>query len=372
MDLLHTNQAIRLRPPSVITNNKWLADNFDTRIVYAIPELAVSIIIYCSQPRNSDSLLNVCSNHYKLQSIKIKNLINSLIEKNLLLTSSNQYQKSNYNLFTNQYAAWDQYNWGSAAEYHFYTYDYSFLDYSSGSDGPYNAHKRMVEYSTAQSDKNRAKTYDGDKHKVILPKVFNDKLNNIDESIRINQQNPITCREKLAIILSFAFAKISEGDITWDGLPLIRRTSPSGGSRHPTEGYIFINQINGLECGLYHVQTDPFCLTQLKLNANKQLLQCMFPELYEEQYEPLIIIILSSVFDRNMFRYREPRTFRTIHMDVGHILGTIELITGYVNWKSHVSHNINEKMIEKIIGIDGLEEGVMTSIGIYNFKELSL
>ena len=66
-----------------------------------------------------------------------------------------------------------------------------------------------------------------------------------------------------------------------------------------------------------------------------------------------------------MFRYRDPRTFRTIHMDAGHMLGTIEIAAQHFNIESKVSYSINEIELEKYIGITGLVEGTIASVALY-------
>jgi hypothetical protein len=76
-------------------------------------------------------------------------------------------------------------------------------------------------------------------------------------------------------------------------------------------------------------------------------------------------IVLTSVFERNMYRYREPRTFRTIHMDVGHILATIEMLSQEFRIKTRIHLNFNEDAILQQIGTSMLEEGVMAIVTLH-------
>ena len=135
----------------------------------------------------------------------------------------------------------------------------------------------------------------------------------------------------------------------------MRRTSPSGGSRHPTEGY-FISHMPGIATGWHHVQADPPYLVHLCDSAEEH------SSVEVAGQSKLGTIILTSVFERNMYRYREPRTFRTIHMDVGHILETIEMLGRELGIETQVQLDFDEQAVLKKIGASKLEEGVMAVV----------
>jgi SagB-type dehydrogenase family enzyme len=367
MPNLQTSLATRIHPPSELTNNKWSAEDFDSRRIFSIPEVVVALLIYCITPQKKEKIITEISTFYKLSPQKIDLLILSLIEKKLIFLKdesqiSADKNKLNSELFLEQYPTWKKYNWDSAAEYHFFTYDYPFLNYAEGAEGWHIANQRMNEYSAKYSDTNRIKVYSEEHKRLNVPLPFNDHSFGAKQFYA--EENNL---KLISIITAYGFAKTAEAPIRWEGVPLIRRTSPSGGSRHPTEGYLIVLDVEGIDKGLYHIQSDPFCFVKLK-EQEKIDNPAIFPEFYinDLNNQPIAIIVLTSVFERNMFRYREPRTFRTIHMDAGHILGTMELISNNIGIKSQISHQIDEKLIEQLIGIDGLSEGVITSMAIFN------
>jgi len=365
MQSLYWNSAIRIRPPSLLTNQKWQAENYDSGKSFSVPELAVAILLYCYVPRDQNAVIAEFSKLNDYPATTINAFLNNLLEKKLLLNTlfEKNQSESKPKLLLRDYLQWKKYNWSSSAEYHFFTYNYQFLDYSEGGEGWKLADKRMKDYSEKEPDTNRIKQYPNEFRRVNVP-TFHDISTNLESYIGISNQNSVDLN-KLISISAFAFAKTNGAPIRWKGVPLIRRTSPSGGSRHPTEGYIIItgNFVN-FNSGLYHIQSDPFALVQLTSELPVHL-EYIFPELYEEIPQPNAILILTSVFGRNMFRYREPRTFRTIHMDVGHILGTIELISEHVGLKSKTSYYFDENSIEKALNIDGISEGAIACIGLF-------
>jgi SagB-type dehydrogenase family enzyme len=368
-EMIHINPAIRIHLPSEMTQNRWYVEDFDAGRVFSVPEVVVVLLVYCIDKMVIEEIISEISGFYGYSHQIIKTIIKSLIEKRLILTTLEEGAKARLNseYLYQKYELWNQFNWGAAAEYHFFTYDCKFLDYSDGADGWRLARQRMTDYSAKEPDVNRFKTYPEAFKRVILPWFFNNLVDD-GEEIDNNKDNEVLDLRELAIITSFAFAKTAEVTIPWEGMPLIRRTSPSGGSRHPTEGYIIVLNVDGIDAGMYHIQSSPFCLVQLSTGLSVNIPD-LFPAFYDDSGRiPSVIIIMSSIFERNMFRYREPRTFRTIHMDAGHILGTIELVANYLNRTTKVAHQFDGKEIEQLIGLDGLTEGFMTSIAIYSKK----
>lgn len=367
MQILRTDSAIRIHPPSELTSQKWLVENFDSRRIFAVPEIAINLILYCLKPQEKEGVIKDLSAFYTFTNEELDGLIKGLVNNRLISVNSNSQDtsrdKSNSALFYEKSSKWTQYNWGSAAEYHFFTYDYPFLDYSEGAQGRQITNQRMNDYSAEKPDTNRIKQYPDEHERIVIPLPFDGTVEKVS-STHINNE---LCLDKLSLIAAFCLAKTTDAPIRWKGEPLIRRTSPSGGSRHPTEGYLIIFNVKNIESGIYHIQSAPFCFVNLK-KCSKMELAHLFPDYFASnnpQQSPAAIIVLTSIFERNMFRYREPRTFRTIHMDAGHILGTAELISKHLGYYPKVSHRIDEKRIEQLIGLDGLSEGVISSVGIF-------
>jgi hypothetical protein len=57
-----------------------------------------------------------------------------------------------------------------------------------------------------------------------------------------------------------------------------------------------------------------------------------------------------------MYRYREPRTFRTVFTDAGHLLGTFEMVASALGVRSFVHHALNDMEIERMLKISPWKE----------------
>lgn len=362
---VYTKKSLRIKPPSYLTKYKWCIEDFNAKKIFAVSEFLVCILFYCIQPKKISDLLVVCE-QYSISENNFLHLIKLMLNKEFLVKEIEKPQKNNSDLFNEKYLTWKELDWGAAAEYHFFTFDYAFLDYSTGAEGAFIAHERMKSYSENEPDVDRVKIYNDNFPKIPINSSIQyppEEVNSLCTSLR-NDRDKISL-QKLSFIISLCLEKTGEVNIHWKGAPLIRKTSPSGGSRHPTEGYLIALDNTELDNGLYHIQSHPLNLVKLEKKKEVFELQKYFPELFSNSLTPAFIIILTSLFERNMFRYREPRTFRSVHIDVGHVISNLELVAHNVGLKTLVSHNINEKNLEEMIGINGLIEGVLSSVGFY-------
>lgn len=110
---------------------------------------------------------------------------------------------------------------------------------------------------------------------------------------------------------------------------------------------------------MYHVQATPPALRAgpvADLLPNDMLSRCPFA--------PAAIIGIFTVFERNMYRYREPRTYRSVHLDAGHILGTVELLSRELGFRHFVQYGADEMAWLRCLGLDPLTCGFQASVAL--------
>lgn len=122
----------------------------------------------------------------------------------------------------------------------------------------------------------------------------------------------------LARILKWSVAPTGEIDLPVVG-PLLRKTSPSGGARHPTEIVVLLGEPLGeVPSGAYFYDAAQHCLVAIPVSAAKWL---------PEVDGPCALVICSRV-ERAMWRYRELRALRPVILDAGHVAETVSLLAG--------------------------------------------
>jgi SagB-type dehydrogenase family enzyme len=355
LSYLQTNITTKLRFPSPMTKNYWAIEELSEKKLYAVPFIGILMVVACAKPISKSTLFELLISKLHIHIEQLENMLKSLISKNIIIPSEKQ---KDYRLLFDNFLNWIKAGWNDAANYHFFTWDAPFLDYTKEGEGHDIDRKKMVKYQSLQPDIQRYKEYNTPFKNILLP--------HLNFSLSTNQVQSCTISERIEHLLSFTFGKTGEKPCHWSDVPLIRRTSPSGGSRHPTEGYFLSLNLQSINQGFYHIQTDPISLCLISMDN-----YCFFEDFKIEadsNSQILGAIVLTSVFERNMYRYREPRTFRTIHMDIGHILATIEMLGKEFQVKTCIHLNFNENAILQQIGASILEEGVMAIVTLHEEK----
>lgn len=120
----------------------------------------------------------------------------------------------------------------------------------------------------------------------------------------------------LANILRFSLGAI--GSIPAEFGPWLRKTSPSGGARHPTEAIVHLPDARfGIPIGSYFYDPKDHRLVSGAETFSGSLARTP---------SGTIGISLTSRVERPMWRYREPRSFRPILFDAGHVAETVALL----------------------------------------------
>ncbi len=366
---IQMNPCVRLRPPSsLFDKSRWTAEDLLQRRRFALPSAGVLALVACMEPRERREIVEDVASRSKISRNRVDSLIHHLQKANLIVTELSDEAK----WFKEVVESWASSGWTEAAEYHLAAYDYQFVH--TGREGPQEGIRIMKEYGAEKADTDRVKPrYEDALDRIALPKPeeCEDAASSFEwleegEDADSLEGCDVVDRRVLSALLSVVFGKIGELGISWSGSPLMRRTSPSGGGRNPTECYVVVIDVPGLEPGWYHVHVDPPELELLSRNdVDQPILVDWFPATFGRAPFPIsAILVLTSLFERNMYRYREPRTFRTVHMDAGHLIASAEVVANSFGVDTFVQHAANHNAVEKKLGLDGLQEGYLLSMAL--------
>ncbi len=142
----------------------------------------------------------------------------------------------------------------------------------------------------------------------------------------------------------------------------VLKTSPSGGSRHPTESYLALLEGDGR--GVYHYDVKDHALRPLADVAPEHVLAQSFLKTARLTFRPRLVWVLTSIPERSMFRYREARSYRVLHYDAGHVLQTISLAARAFGLRSQRSYALGDTDLERLLGIDGYSEAAIAATAI--------
>jgi len=263
-------------------------------------------------------------------------------------------------------AAWSRFGWQESADYHVLSFDYPCVDYSEGS-GFLTDQDRMRAYQAREADTDRFKLDYLDRPEIKLAGPTAELPSRSAREVWCEPLRPVPIHgDALSTVISLSFGATGTVIPRTGSAPLLRRSSPSGGARNPSEGYVVVRDVPGLPRGWYHVTMRPFGLRLLEgPPMDDEGLLRLFPETIERfPLDAKALIVITSVFERNMYRYREPRTFRTVHMDAGHIASAVRISARSQGLSVGTYYCDMATKIEDALDIDGLREGYMLTIAL--------
>ena len=160
---------------------------------------------------------------------------------------------------------------------------------------------------------------------------------------------PVTVRT-LSRFFEFALALSAwkkAGESEW-----ALRSNPSSGNLHPTEGYVVVPQIDGLDLkpGLYHYAPKEHGLELRAEFHAEQIAQLLSP------FPPGAFLFgLTSVHWREAWKYGE-RAFRYCNHDVGHAIGTARIAAATLGWNMVLLDGLDQDTVARLMGTNRAQD----------------
>ncbi len=134
--------------------------------------------------------------------------------------------------------------------------------------------------------------------------------------------------------------------------PVTLRTVPSAGARHAFETLLLINNVEGLEPGLYRFAAGQHALQ--KLNAPEDIREQITHACYDQGQvrNSAVTFIWVAVVERMMWRYVE-RGIRYLHLDAGHVCQNLYLAAEAIGAGVCAIAAYNDEEINQVLELDG-------------------
>lgn len=157
------------------------------------------------------------------------------------------------------------------------------------------------------------KTYPKAK-KVALPELSDKDLTEVERVIRRRRSIRHYSQAKMTLPELSRVLK-SAGAITEKSRGF--RSAPSAGATYPIEIYCVVNNVDGLEQGIYHYEIKTQDLALIKSgDFSSKIMQSALYQSFVGKANA--VIVLTAIFDRTRWRYKE-RAYRYILIEAGHI-----------------------------------------------------
>jgi SagB-type dehydrogenase family enzyme len=146
-----------------------------------------------------------------------------------------------------------------------------------------------------------------------------------------------------------AFLELALGLTAWKQAGASRwalRANPSSGNLHPTEGYVLLPGVPGVEAGLYHYAARDHLLERRWTPdaEGEQVLARRVPA-------GGFLLGLASIHWREAWKYGV-RAFRYCQHDVGHALATARYAAGVLGWSARLLEAPGDDDVAAVLGLD--------------------
>lgn len=145
--------------------------------------------------------------------------------------------------------------------------------------------------------------------------------------------------------------------------PLVAKTSPSGGARHPGEVYVAAFDVEGLARGIYHFNARDHVLELVRPRLTRREMLA-FAVGQQHVSKAAAVFLMTTSFPRSMWKYRSPRAYRVVTLDTGHLGQTFCLVATWLGLAPFTTAAMRDTAIERALGIDGVRESMMYIAGV--------
>lgn len=200
------------------------------------------------------------------------------------------------------------------------TSDHPFLDMSEGMEARLKDAQIMAGYVASDS------------YPSVYLELPHDETYQLEDAadLTIDElRNSARCRLSAMISGSFGVrrhqATYHDPMTGYHQVELVKKSVPSGGSRHPSELFLEIHASPVLSTGIWHFNS--------RRGELQRVSSAPLSKAPVSDADWIIGIAVASVVRRAMFRYRDPRSFRAILVDAGHAEAQLEAVANFCNWR---------------------------------------
>lgn len=144
-----------------------------------------------------------------------------------------------------------------------------------------------------------------------------------------------------------------------NGLTLLHRTSPSGGSLHPIGAYVLATHVDSLQSGLYHYNELRHSLEPLQILDQSATRQRAASFCNDQTFasDAHALVIFCARWGRNFWKYRRrSRTYGVVLTDLGHLSQTFYLLATQLRIGAFYTGAVNALKLGEALGLDPMLE----------------
>jgi SagB-type dehydrogenase family enzyme len=135
------------------------------------------------------------------------------------------------------------------------------------------------------------------------------------------------------------------------------RAAPSAGGLYPTELYLVVHRVAGLEPGLYHYNVPQHAVALLSAGDVSDAVCAAFAG-QESARGASFVVIIAGIMGRTRRKYGE-RGYRYVLMEAGHLAQNLLLSATALGYAAFTTGGFFDEYLNALLRLDGIDETVL-------------
>jgi len=158
--------------------------------------------------------------------------------------------------------------------------------------------------------------------------------------------------EGMGLLLDLCFGERGRVAVAGGGSCLLK-SIPSGGARHPTEVFLAAFDLAGIAPGVYHYDVERHRLDRIRPGQQRSTFAHATYDLFDKHASaPVGALVFTSLVERAMWRYRDPRSFRAILVDVGHAVMAYRRVARMLGFHTYSYQKMRDREMADLVRVD--------------------
>ncbi len=201
-----------------------------------------------------------------------------------------------------------------------------------------------------------------DSDRIVLPEPDLSRPVNLWECLARRRSERNTTPDPLQLSELAQLMWAAQGITARAGGTFLLRTAPSAGALYPFETYLYVDKVDDVAKGIYHLNVQDFVLECVKEgDFSKAFTAAALGQPMLRR--AAVVIIWTAMMLRCMVKYRD-RAMRYIPMDLGHVCQNVQLAAVGMGLGSCPVAAFYDDDFNTLLGVDGEEETVIYLITV--------
>ncbi|WP_223488243.1 SagB family peptide dehydrogenase [Pseudomonas sp. A-RE-19] len=140
-----------------------------------------------------------------------------------------------------------------------------------------------------------------------------------------------------------------------------RRSSPSGGGLNACEGFLLVQNVNGLNPGLYAYHPCDHSLSFINPLPRLPLGQLLCGQHFINNLP--VGLFITSRFDKLWWKYEHSRAYRMAYVEAGHISQTFQLVATALGLNTWLTGALTDDQVETLLTLENSAEQPLFFVG---------